>query len=152
MPSKSYLLDTNILLRVSKRRWPESQTIRTALLSLYRMDAMLCYTSQNLREFWNVVTRPVTHNGFGLSTIEAERECRRIERALGLLSDNDAIHQEWRNLVVRYSVSGVQVHDAHLVAAMKVHGVGHILTLNGDDFIRYSEITVVHPSQVPIQK
>lgn len=33
---------------------------------------------------------------------------------------------EWRRLVVNYGVSGVQVHDARLVATMLVHDVTHI--------------------------
>ena len=44
---------------------------------------------------------------------------------------------EWRRLVVNYGVSGVQVHDARLVATMLVHDVTHILTFNTQDFIRY---------------
>jgi len=32
-----------------------------------------------------------------------------------------------------------------LVAAMHVHGVTHLLTLNVRDFARYPGITVVHP-------
>jgi predicted nucleic acid-binding protein len=31
---------------------------------------------------------------------------------------------------------GVQVHDARIVAVMNVHGVTHLLTLNGGDFSR----------------
>jgi predicted nucleic acid-binding protein len=44
-------------------------------------------------------------------------------------------------------VSGVQVHDARLVAAMKTHGVTHILTFNVVDFQRYAdeEIIAVDP-------
>jgi predicted nucleic acid-binding protein len=151
MPSLVYLLDTNILLRVSKREWPEFKQIHLALRSLYEMDAELCYTSQNLREFWNVITRPAAHNGFGLSITEADRECRRIERAFRLLSENNAIHQQWRKLVLTYGISGVQVHDAHLVAAMKIHGISHLLTLNDRDFVRYQEITAVHPSQLAVE-
>jgi predicted nucleic acid-binding protein len=49
---------------------------------------------------------------------------------LRLLPDNLAVHQEWRKLLVMSNVSGVQVHDARLVAAMRVHGVGTILTFN----------------------
>jgi len=40
------------------------------------------------------------------------------------------------------------VHDARLAAAMLVHGIGHILTLNVADFSRYSGLTAVHPSSV----
>jgi len=36
---------------------------------------------------------------------------------------------EWRRLVVTCSVSGVQVHDARLVAAMHAYGLQSLLTL-----------------------
>jgi predicted nucleic acid-binding protein len=65
-----------------------------------------------------------------------------------LLPDSEAIYHEWRRLVVTHSVSGVKVHDARLAAAMKVHGIEHLLTLNPDDFTRYTDITVVHPGTV----
>jgi hypothetical protein len=41
------------------------------------------------------------------------------------------------------------VHDARLVAVMRVHSLTHILTFNTTDFIRYPAITVVHPRDVP---
>jgi predicted nucleic acid-binding protein len=51
----------------------------------------------------------------------------------------------WRRLVRDHQVSGRQVHDAHLVATMLVHGITHILTFNGQDFARYAEIDVIDP-------
>jgi hypothetical protein len=52
-------------------------------------------------------------------------------------------------MVVHYHIAGVQVHDARLAAAMRVHGVSHILTLNLTDFIRFADlIAVVHPDAV----
>jgi hypothetical protein len=47
--------------------------------------------------------------------------------------------------VVTEGVSGVQVHDARLVAAMHVHQIGSLLTLNVQDFRRYGEIDIVSP-------
>jgi hypothetical protein len=38
-------------------------------------------------------------------------------------------------------VSGIQVHDARMVAAMRVHGIANLLTLNAKDFRRYGGIT-----------
>ncbi len=35
-----------------------------------------CYTSQNLGEFWNVLTRPIDRNGFGLTPAEANDRAR----------------------------------------------------------------------------
>jgi hypothetical protein len=49
---------------------------------------------------------------------------------------------------VEHRVSGAQVHDARLVAAMLAHGISHLLTLNDRDFTRYSSITVMHPGNL----
>jgi predicted nucleic acid-binding protein len=143
-----YLTDTNIIVRVSQREDPNYGIIRTALASLRAAGALLCFTSQNLAEFWNVCTRPATQNGYGLSIAETDRRAELIESSFTPLPDTEKIHTAWRRLVVVHSVIGVKVHDARLVAAMHVHGVSHILTLDEQDFIRYPGITVVHPRQL----
>jgi predicted nucleic acid-binding protein len=100
-------------------------------------------TAQNCAEFWNVTTRPVAKNGLGLTPVDADWLLRLIERICPLLSDSPAIYIEWRKLVVDFSVSGVQVHDARLVAAMRANEVTHILTFNTSDFTRYSSLGIV---------
>ena len=47
---------------------------------------------------------------------------------------------------MRYSARGKQAHDTRLVAAMRVHGLTHLLTFNARNFNRYEEITVVDPA------
>ena len=54
------LVDSNILIRWVQPDDPEFPSIQTSLLSLARRKATLCYTSQNLGEFWNATTRPLT--------------------------------------------------------------------------------------------
>ena len=67
-----------------------------------------------------------------------------------MLPDSPAVYRVWRRLVVDYDVSGVQVHDARLVAAMIVHDLTHILTFNTADFNRYAPegIIAVDPATV----
>jgi len=65
-----------------------------------------------------------------------------------LLPDSLAVHEEWRKLPITHVVSGVQVHDARLAAAMIVHRVKRILTFNDLDFARYTGIEAVHPRTV----
>lgn len=67
MGDSSYLVDSNVLLRISKREDPKYVEVRAALRVLRARGARLCFTSQNLAEFWNVCTRPAQQNGFGLS-------------------------------------------------------------------------------------
>jgi predicted nucleic acid-binding protein len=54
---------------------------------------------------------------------------------------------EWRRIIVKHNVAGVQVHDARLAAAMIVHDIHHVLTLNVTDFSRYG-IKAMHPTEV----
>ena len=145
----SYLLDTNILLRVVRPMDPEHTLVRSTLQTLRIRGETGYYLSQNLIEFWNVCTRPATaRGGFGFSSEETERATKLVERLFTLLPDTPTIHMEWRRLVVTYGVQGVHVHDARLVAGMRAHGLTHILTLNPSDFNRYPGITVVHPASV----
>ena len=108
----------------------------------------VCFTPQNIVEFWNVCTRPLDRNGLGLSPQEAEAAAARLEALLKLLPDNPSIYPEWRRLVATYNVSGVQVHDARLVAVMNVYDVDNIVTFNGRDFSRYPRIRAVHPQDL----
>jgi len=144
----SCLVDTNILLRITRRSDPQHKLVDTALARLAGQRTTLYYTHQNIAELWNAMTRPRDRNGLGLSIAETEREVRAIEAGMILLPDNEAVYREWRRIVVQHSVSGVQVHDARLAAAMYVHSVSHILTLNVADFSRFDGLTALHPESV----
>ena len=142
------LLDSNILIRWLESNDPLQPLVDRAIDSLIRSGALPCYTSQNLGEFWNVLTRPLDRNGFGLTPQEADRRARMIENKIPILPDDPAAHPVWRRLLVAHAISGVQVHDARIAAAMNVHGVKRILTLNTRDFARFPSIEAIHPEQV----
>ena len=147
MAGQLYLADTNILIRLVKQDHPEYPLVRGAVTALREKGVRLGYTLQNMAEFWNASTRPRERNGFGLTIEEAESNAREIEHAFVFLADNEALYREWRSLVVRHGVSGAQVHDARLAAAMIVHGITHILTFNGSDFTRFEGLVAIHPTE-----
>ena len=89
-------------------------------------------------------------NGYGLSPQETDRLAKTFEEKLRLLPDSLSVHEEWRSILITHSVSGVQVHDARLVAAMRVHRVKCILTFNDKDFARYTDVAAVHPRAVSL--
>jgi len=145
----SYLIDTNIFLRLVPDTDPDRPQVLSALRQLRAQQEQLFYTSQVLAEFWVVCTRPTTaRGGYGLSPAKTEQKVRVIERLCGFVTENLATHQEWRQLVVRYAVQGVAIHDARLVAVMKVHGITNILTINKEDFKRFPEILALSPSEI----
>ena len=115
---------------------------------LAKQGAVLCYTSQTVAEFRIACTRPVDRNGFGLAPAEADRRAQAFESRLRVLPDSLLVHQEWRRLIGAHGVAGVQVHDARLVVAMRVHGVMSLLTFDERDFARYAEIQAIHPRSI----
>lgn len=92
-----------------------------------------------------MATRPKDKNGLGLTIPAVLAEVEKIESLLMLLPDTPAVYAEWKRIVVDHSVSGVQVHDARLVATMKTHGVAGLLTFDVGDFSRYTGIEATHP-------
>jgi predicted nucleic acid-binding protein len=142
------LVDTNVLLRIARRSDPNHPAVDNALAKLAIQGTILYYTHQNIAELWNTMTRPPARNGFGLAIQDADREVAVIESGMELLPHNAAVHRAWRKMVVQCGVSGVQVHDARLAAAMYRHGISHILTLNESDFGRFDGLVPVHPATV----
>ena len=59
-----------------------------------------------------------------------------------------AAYRRWHALVVELKLTGVQVHDARIVALMLTHGITHILTFDTEDFRRYTGITALSPHEL----
>ena len=143
-----YMIDTNVLLHLFRIDDPLHQLIKSTLSDLNGQGTGLYFSLQNIAEFWNVCTRPVERNGFGLSIPETNRCVQQIERTMTFLPDTDQVYSTWRQLVLANGVGGVQVRDTRLAAIMRAYGVTRILTMNQQDFLRYPGIEAVHPSQV----
>jgi predicted nucleic acid-binding protein len=103
---------------------------------------------QSLYEFWVVCTRPTAANGLGKSVAEATADLAKLKGLFPLLHDTPALYPAWEQLVTATAVVGKKAHDARLVAAMRVHGLTHLLTFNDQDFRRFGGITVLTPAAV----
>lgn len=146
-----FLVDTNVLLRSVEIGHRLHAVACQALQNLVRLGAGLCIAPQNLIEFWAVATRPLAANGLGLTPVQAVAKVVNFKAAFQLLSNTPEIFTHWERIATTFNVQGKQAHDAHLVAVMKVHSIGKILTFNVDDFRRYAAgegITVVDPTAV----
>lgn len=148
MPDGAYLVASKILIRWVKPDERDYPLLKGLIESLILRGNTLCYTSQNLAEFWNTCTRPTDRNGYGLSIEDADARAGVIEDSLNLLADSLAVHREWRRRIVASRVSGVQVHDARLVATMHIHGIKRILTFNDRDFARYTTVEAWNPQSL----
>lgn len=142
------LIDTGILLRAFVLSDPHCQPIRESFRLLRRQREEFFTSFQNVAEFTNVSTRPASaRGGYGLSSLKVESRVRFIERLCRLVTEDPVAYAQWKQLVAKYQVSGVAIHDTRLVAAMLTHNVRRVLTLNEGDFRRYESegIEVVTP-------
>lgn len=143
-----FLLDTNVCLRLANEQATQHTLVVTAAYTLLEQGHDLVTVPQTIYEFWAVATRPLSANGLGWSTARVGQEVGTLRERFTLLPDMPEVFDRWLELVTRYGVSGKQVHDPRLVAAMGAHGVEHVLTLNTADFERYTEVRALHPSEV----
>lgn len=148
----AYLIETNILVRLANVSDPDFAVADAAVAKLHQQGEMLRTAPQNLIEFRNVATRPVTANGLGLPPSFVEAKAAVFEAAFPILPETPDIYPAWKALVQAAGVVGKQVHDARLVAVCHVHAVTHVLTFNVRHFARFAGyapgLTVVSPHDV----
>ena len=148
----AFLIDTSILARLANRADVSHLVATAAIAELHRRGEMLHVTPQNLVEFRNFATRPVSANGLGLAASAAEGLAATFEAAFPLLGETPDIYTAWKAIVGALGVVGKQVHDARLVAVCHVHGVTHLLTFNVSHFVRLAGfapgVVVVDPATV----
>jgi len=142
------LIDANILLRLLQPHHPHCSLVERAVGTLRTRNETLNVMPQNLMEFWAVATRPTSANGLGMTVEIALEELAAFKRLFSVLPETASVLPEWERLVSTFQVAGRNTHDAHIVAAMIVHGISRILTFNVQDFARYSGIAAVHPTSV----
>ncbi len=90
----SYLVDTNVLLRLAQPRNPHQREAARALRIFRDQAEPLVIIPQNLIEFWAVATRPSAYNGLGLTVDESAKQIGKLKRLFTLLPDNSDIFAE----------------------------------------------------------
>jgi predicted nucleic acid-binding protein len=146
------LLDTNLLIRMTRASDSGSDVARRAIQSLVAKGERLIIIPQNLYEFWAVATRPsgappTGRNGLGMTANQAGQWLRFFRRRFVLLHDRDNLSSLWQELVERYGITGFRAHDVRLVAAMQSYGIPELLTFNSADF-RSLGIVVRDPAAI----
>jgi predicted nucleic acid-binding protein len=148
----AYLIDTNVLVRLTNAADVRHPVASRAIAELHRRGESLHVSAQNLIEFRSVATRPKSANGLGLSIAETENKAAAFEAAFPLLLETQDIFPAWKALVAAVGVIGKQVHDARLVAICQVHRVANVLAFNTAHFAMLaaagSGIVVVDPVSV----
>ncbi len=144
MAADRLFVDTNVLVYATVAESPFHQHASRALEQARGAGAELWISSQVLREFLVVMTRPglaqdLPPLGLLLNAISSFRsffhvafsESGALDRLLELMQSTD--------------IGGKQVHDAHIIATMQVHDIPRLLTHNVSDFKRFASLIEVVP-------
>jgi len=145
------LVDTNVLLRLIQIGHPHQQPALEAVALLRVRDREELVTcAQTLFEMYAVCTRPVDgpNPGLGLAPAAAMAQVETAQSQFHLEPDPPTVILRWKDLAVRYAVTGKSTHDARLAALMVEHGIPRLLTFNDSHFARYTEIEVLNPFDV----
>jgi predicted nucleic acid-binding protein len=144
----TYLLDTNVVVRLMEPAAPEHAMVRDAIRHLITAGHTLVLAPQVLTELWVVATRPVEVNGFGWHPSKTADVIARLRSQFVLLDEGPAVFERWLAMVQATNVRGKCAHDARLAALMLSQGVTSILTLNTTDFDGLPGVSALHPSAV----
>lgn len=145
----TYVLDANLLLRLSAKNHPHHAIAVGAVRTLRMSGAELRTVPQALFEFWVVATREPRLNGLGLNVEDAENLLNVLTHLYPPLADDPSLVTQWRLLIARHGIIGKHAHDVRYIAALKALGFSHFLTFDAA-FQRYASegIVVVDPSNV----
>jgi predicted nucleic acid-binding protein len=144
----NYLVDTNILTRISDPAHAMHQEALDAVTLLIQQGHRVHVVPQNFYEFWVVATRPVSVNGLGKTAAEALLDLTNLADLFLWLDESPPVYSVWERLVTGTPILGRNAHDARLVAAMTVHGLTHLLTFNVQDFRHYASILAATPRDI----
>ena len=117
--------DHDLAASLIKSHWDSGETLRI--------------NRQIIREFLAVVMRPQNWSP-ALSAAEAIGHVRDILETCEVLDEDERITESLLDICRRYPVGGRQIHDANIVATMRVHGERRLLTFNMSDFRRYGDL------------
>jgi predicted nucleic acid-binding protein len=138
------IIDTNVLIYALDADAPQHTASRTMLEAARDGSTTLYVTSQILCEFYSIVTnaRRVSKPRTSADAVSAISGLLAFLQVLPIPAQTV---EGWLSLLRRRPVTGGDVFDLQIVAAMRANDVQRIYTFNTDDFEVFSEISVVTP-------
>jgi toxin-antitoxin system PIN domain toxin len=138
-------VDTNVLVYAEMKAAPHHQRALELVTSLAEGEAQWAIPWPCAYEFLRVVTHPrVFRPPMSLEAARADLRALLGSPSVVLLSETDRHAQILDDLLARSGATGNLVHDAHIAALCKEHGVRELLTADAD-FGRFQGLRVRNP-------
>jgi hypothetical protein len=88
----------------------------------------------------------ITRYGYIPKPLTAEqvlKQIRKLKRAYVIADETESVTNQLARLLLDHPTGGKQIHDANIVATMRVNDIPLLLTMNYEDFARFeSKITL----------
>jgi predicted nucleic acid-binding protein len=139
MPPGRAMLDTNVLLAATDEGRREHEEALEIVNGWPGQGTVLYTSGQIMREYLAVATRPAEKNGLGLNLADAASNVHAFRARAKLLAEDGKVADRLLALLAEVTCGGRQVHDANIVATMLVHGIDTVVTINLEDFTRFSQ-------------
>lgn len=137
--AEAAFIDTNVLLDATDR----ARAGHGPALRLLERRSKLVFSAQIVREYLVVATRPIEANGLGLALEPAMDNVAEFRHAIRLLPEEKPLLPALLELLREAPVQGKAIHDALVVATMRVHRISELVTFNAADFARFSAMVRV---------
>ena len=118
-----YLLDTNILLRASDAGSDKQSLAQGAFEAVISQGHTCFLTAQVIGEYYSVVTRPISSNGFGWDTERGKLERDLWIARFSFLEETAEIFPRWIDLIDKFKVTGRRIFDLRILAVMRKRAV-----------------------------
>jgi uncharacterized protein len=148
MPAEPGIVDTNVLIYALDTAAPQHAAARTLLEAARAETATLYVTSQILCEFYSVMTNP-RRVARPRTAADAMTVLSDMLTFLHVLPAPASTIDRLLDLLRRRPVTGSDVFDLHIIAAMQANSIGRIYTFNVADFEAFPELAVVMPAAAP---
>lgn len=145
MTGARIFVDSNVLLRILIDEFPESEACRALVKLQSDAGQEMWISRQVLRELLVQLTHPRTL-AIPMSKEQVQLQIQTAFRLFHVADEDEHTSLVLLQLFNEYAVGGKQIHDANIVATMLINGIDTLLTLNTDDFKRYTDkITLLSP-------
>ena len=141
-----FVVDTNLLIYAANEDFPGRQRVQSLFAAWSASDERWFTTWSVVYEFMRVATHPAVF-AHRLSFAEAWNfiESLRMSPSFGILVETDRHAEVVRDLTHEYPhMSGNRLHDLHIAALMREHGVAEIRTADAG-FHQFKFLRVVNP-------
>jgi len=137
-------LDTNVLIYSHLAASPFHGAAVTKLAGFRAAGHELWISRQTLREYLAGMTKPGAITG-SVPMAVLVADVAASAAAYTVAEDGPAVTAELLTLITAVPSAGKQIHDANIVATMRVHSIPRLLTNNVIHFNRYVGLIAIEP-------